>query len=95
MIAGRVHLASEAAFERLPFSESRDLEPLWIDGTVRWLRAPVKALLRSAEAVLGVGEVRLGGKPVRIPEYLEAEHVGGNSICKQCACSFNYKSSQG
>jgi cytosine/adenosine deaminase-related metal-dependent hydrolase len=75
MIAGRVHLASEAVLERLPFSETRGLEPLWIDGIVRWLRAPVKELLRSAETVLGVEKVCLGGKPVRIPGYLEAEHA--------------------
>jgi cytosine/adenosine deaminase-related metal-dependent hydrolase len=75
MIGGSVQLASDAVFERLPLSEARELEPLWIDGIVRWLRAPVKALLQSAEAVLGVGEVRLGGKPVHIPEYLEAKHA--------------------
>jgi cytosine/adenosine deaminase-related metal-dependent hydrolase len=75
MIGGSVQLASDAVFERLPHSEARELEPLWIDGIVRWLRAPVKALLHSAEAVLGVGGVRLGGKPVRIPEYLEAKHA--------------------
>lgn len=75
MIAGRVHLASEALLERLPFSETQELEPLWIDGIVRWLRAPVNELLRSAEAVLGAGEVRLGGKPVCIPRYLEARHA--------------------
>jgi Amidohydrolase family len=75
MIGGRVQLASEAVFERIPFSEARGLESLWIDGTVRWLRAPVKGLLRSAEAVLGAGEVRLGGKPVRIPGFLEAKHA--------------------
>jgi hypothetical protein len=71
MIGGRVQLASEAVFERIPLSETRGLEPLWIDGIVRWLRAPVKRLLRSAVAVLGAEEVRLGGKPVRIPGSLE------------------------
>jgi hypothetical protein len=75
MIGGRVQLASQAIFERIPFSEARGLKPLWIDGTIRWLRAPVKELLRDAEAVLGTGEVRLGGKPVRIPGYLEAKHA--------------------
>jgi hypothetical protein len=75
MIGGRVQLASEAVFERIPFPETRGLEPLWIDGIVRWLRAPVRGLLRRAEAVLGVGEVRLGGKPVRIPGYPEAKHA--------------------
>ena len=75
MIGGRVQLASEAIFERLPLAEKRGLEPLWIDGIVRWLRAPVKALLRRAEAVLGAGEVRLGGKRVHIPGFVEAKHA--------------------
>jgi hypothetical protein len=75
MIAGRVQLASEAVLGKIPPPETLGLEPLWIDGTVRWLRAPVKELLRKAEAVLGAGEVRLGGKPVRIPEFLEAKHA--------------------
>jgi hypothetical protein len=75
MIGGRVQLASEAVFTRIPSMDREGLEPLWIDGIVRWLRAPVKALLRSAEAVLGVGEVRLGGRPVRIPECLEAQRA--------------------
>jgi hypothetical protein len=75
MIGGCVQLASEAIFERLPFAEAQGLEPLWIDGIVRWLRAPVKALLRRAEAVLGVGEVRLGGKPVHIPGIPEVKHA--------------------
>jgi len=75
MIGGRVQLASEAVLERIPFPEASGLEPLWIDGIVRWLRAPVKGLLRRAEAVLGAGEVRLGGRPVRIPGYLEAKHA--------------------
>jgi hypothetical protein len=74
MIGGRVQLASEAIFERLPFAEMQGLEPLWIDGIVRWLRAPVKALLRRAEAVLGAGEVRLGGKPVHLPRFPDARH---------------------
>jgi hypothetical protein len=75
MIAGRVQLASEAIFERLPLTEKHGLEPLWIDGTIRWLRAPVKELLQKTEEVLGKGEVRLGGKPVRIPihGHLRAE----------------------
>jgi cytosine/adenosine deaminase-related metal-dependent hydrolase len=75
MIGGCVQLASDEVFERLSFVEARGLEPLWIDGMIRWLRAPVKGLLRSAEAVLGAGEVRLGGKPVRIPGSLEAKHA--------------------
>jgi hypothetical protein len=67
MIGGIVQLASETIMERLPNGAMQGLEPLWIDGTIRWLRAPVKELLRKAEEVLGKDEVRLGGKPVRIP----------------------------
>lgn len=64
MIGGRVQLASEAILERLPPPAKQGLEPLWIDGTIRWLRAPVKELLRKTEEVLGKGEMRLGGKTV-------------------------------
>jgi cytosine/adenosine deaminase-related metal-dependent hydrolase len=64
MIGGRVQLASEALWERLPSAARDGLEALWIDGTVRWLRAPVDALLRQTEAALGVGMVRLGGRAI-------------------------------
>ena len=75
MVAGRVNLASGRVFDALPSSQRRRLEPLWIDGMVRWLRAPVKELLRRAEAVLGAGNVRLGGRTIRIPAQCEAMHV--------------------
>jgi len=75
MIGGRVHLASKLILERLPIAARYGLEPLWIDGTIRWLRAPVKKLLRKTEEVLGSGEVRLGGKPVRVPTSREARYV--------------------
>jgi cytosine/adenosine deaminase-related metal-dependent hydrolase len=73
MIRGRVQLASPAILERLSIPMRQGLEPLWIDGTIRWLRAPVNELLRSAEAILGSGEVRLGGKPIRRVNWSEAE----------------------
>jgi cytosine/adenosine deaminase-related metal-dependent hydrolase len=73
MIRGRVQLASSAILERLPVPMRQELEPLWIDGTIRWLRAPVNELLRSTEAILGSGEVRLGGKPIRRVKWAEAE----------------------
>lgn len=73
MVRGRVQLASSAILERLPVPIRQGLEPLWIDGTIRWLRAPVNELLRSAEAILGSGDVRLGGKPIRRVEWSEAE----------------------
>lgn len=64
MVSGRVQLASEAILKRLPLAAKHGLELLWIDGTTRWLRAPVKKLLRKTEEVLGKGEVRLGGRTV-------------------------------
>jgi hypothetical protein len=67
MIGGRVQLASETILQRLPLTATQGLEPLWIDGAIRWLRAPVKELLRKTEEVLGAGEVRLGSRRVRIP----------------------------
>ncbi|MDW5265160.1 MULTISPECIES: amidohydrolase family protein [Acidobacteriaceae] len=67
MIEGRVQLASEMILERLPLRARQGLEPLCIDGTIRWLRAPVKELLRKTEEVLGASEVRLGSRRVRIP----------------------------
>jgi hypothetical protein len=75
ILGGRVHLASEAILERLPLSATQGLQPLWIAGTIRWLLAPVKELLRKTEAVLGPDEVRLGGKPVCIPTMVEAQHA--------------------
>jgi cytosine/adenosine deaminase-related metal-dependent hydrolase len=75
MLGGRVHLASEAILERLPLSAKQGLGPLSIDGTIRWVRAPVKEMLRKTEEILGKGEVRLGGKSVRIPTMVEAQHT--------------------
>lgn len=65
IIRGRIQLASEAVWKLLPLQVKRGLEPLWIEGSVRWLRAPVKRLLQKAEAVLGSDEVRLGGRAVK------------------------------
>lgn len=65
MVGGCVQLASETIMERLPKAAVQGLEPLCIEGTIRWLRAPITELLQNAEQVLGKGEVRLGGRPVR------------------------------
>ncbi len=75
VIGGRVQLASEAIFKHLPTSAKHGLEPLSIDGTIRWLRAPVRALLREAEAVLGSGEVRLASRRICNPQEVEAIHA--------------------
>ena len=70
IIRGQVQLASEAVWTLLPPQIQHGLEPLWIDGCIRWLRAPVKDLLRSAEMVLSHGEVRLDGRLVKAPESI-------------------------
>jgi cytosine/adenosine deaminase-related metal-dependent hydrolase/ubiquinone/menaquinone biosynthesis C-methylase UbiE len=75
MIGGRVQLSSLSMLERIPKSMSRGLEPLWVDGTVSWLRAPVGRLLRQAEEVLGTDAVRLGHKPIRSPRQEELGYV--------------------
>ncbi len=68
MIGGRVQLASNTMLDRLPASANTGLEPLSINGAIRWLRAPVRKLLAQAEEVLGRGEVRLSGATVSIPQ---------------------------
>jgi hypothetical protein len=70
MIRGQIQLASEAVWKLLPPQIKHDLEALWIEGTIRWLRAPIKKLLQEAEAVLGSGEVRLGGRAVKSPDLI-------------------------
>jgi hypothetical protein len=72
IIRGQVQLASETVWQLLPPQVKHGLEPLWIEGSVRWLRAPVMELLRKAEAVLGSGEVRLAGRMVRRPDSTTA-----------------------
>jgi cytosine/adenosine deaminase-related metal-dependent hydrolase len=75
MVAGRVQLVSEAILARLPLHIKRGLEPLCIDGTIRWLRAPVCALLQKAEEVLGRGKVRLGSRVISIPPCAESKYA--------------------
>jgi cytosine/adenosine deaminase-related metal-dependent hydrolase len=75
MIGGRVQLVSEALMERVPSSQTQGLEPLLIDGTTRWLRAPVSALLEKTEEILGKGKARLGNRRVLVPAAAETEHA--------------------
>jgi cytosine/adenosine deaminase-related metal-dependent hydrolase len=82
IIAGRVQLASDRMLQRLPPSLAEGLEPLSLGSQHRWVRAPIENLLKTAEEVLGKGEVRLGGQPVRAsarvanaPALEEAQHV--------------------
>ena len=72
MVRGQMRLTSERIWKLLPTEIRVGLEPLWIDGTIRWLRAPVQKLLGEAEAVVGTGEVRLGGRSIRSVDSLIA-----------------------
>jgi cytosine/adenosine deaminase-related metal-dependent hydrolase len=63
MLAGRVQLASPTIYDRLPAASKSGLQPLSIDGHIRWLRAPVEDLLAEARKAVG-REIRLGGKRV-------------------------------
>jgi cytosine/adenosine deaminase-related metal-dependent hydrolase/ubiquinone/menaquinone biosynthesis C-methylase UbiE len=63
MLAGRVQLANTSIYDRLPEPLKSGLQPLTIDGHLRWLRAPVEDLLSEARKAVG-RDLRLGGKKV-------------------------------
>jgi cytosine/adenosine deaminase-related metal-dependent hydrolase len=65
VIGGQVQLASVEMSERLPLETLLGLEPLCVEGAVRWIRAPIKRLFDQTAAHLA-GEIRLGGKRVSI-----------------------------
>jgi hypothetical protein len=65
MVRGQIRLTSEPVWKRLPPQVKSGLVPLRIGEQIRWLRAPVQELLCEAEAVLGVGEVKLGSRSIR------------------------------
>lgn len=67
IVGGRLQLASDAIRRRLSPTLQETLHPLHIDGALRWLRAPVEQLLREAESILGIGQVRLGGRLLTLP----------------------------
>jgi hypothetical protein len=71
MLGGQVQLASSLILERLPIQIVQDLEPLSIDGAIRWLRAPVRDMLERTERVLGAGQVRLGSRRLSVPSSPE------------------------
>jgi ubiquinone/menaquinone biosynthesis C-methylase UbiE/cytosine/adenosine deaminase-related metal-dependent hydrolase len=63
ILSGRVQLASNLLFDRLPPAIKEGLHPLDIDNHRRWIRAPIDNLLIEAQKALG-NELRLGGKKV-------------------------------
>lgn len=75
IVGGRVQMSSHTLFQQLAPGLRHGLEPLIVDGVVRWLRAPVQYLLRRAEQVLGAGQVRLGNRTISTPVRMRYGHV--------------------
>jgi cytosine/adenosine deaminase-related metal-dependent hydrolase/SAM-dependent methyltransferase len=65
LLGGRVQLASEEFMRRLPESSRKGLQPLAMEGIVRWIRAPVDRLFEDTGAHLGE-DIYLGGKQVSL-----------------------------
>jgi cytosine/adenosine deaminase-related metal-dependent hydrolase/ubiquinone/menaquinone biosynthesis C-methylase UbiE len=63
LLAGCVQLVSPQLKDRLPASAREGLQPLEIEGTVRWIRAPLERLFEETTPHLG-GDIYLGGKRV-------------------------------
>jgi cytosine/adenosine deaminase-related metal-dependent hydrolase len=75
MIGGRVQLASEALMERLPARVKHGLEPLFVCGIVRWLRAPVRELLHAAKKALGKNHLHLGDQRISAASLEESSYA--------------------
>lgn len=63
MVAGEVRLASDEMIRKLSLALADGLQPVTIDGLLRWIRAPLSRLWPETSAQLS-GEIRLGGKRV-------------------------------
>jgi cytosine/adenosine deaminase-related metal-dependent hydrolase len=63
LIGGRVCLASDEILKRLPEGARAGLQPLTVEDTLRWVRAPLERLFRETEPHLPEG-IFLGGKRV-------------------------------
>jgi cytosine/adenosine deaminase-related metal-dependent hydrolase/ubiquinone/menaquinone biosynthesis C-methylase UbiE len=65
LLGGRVQLTSSNMLSRLPARLCAGLQPLSIEGIIRWIRAPLDRLFEETSAHLP-GAIRLGGKRVRL-----------------------------
>ncbi|HTQ96272.1 MAG TPA: methyltransferase domain-containing protein [Candidatus Acidoferrum sp.] len=61
MVGGRIQLASEEIKRRLPEAQCAGLQPLSVDGAVRWIRAPLNRLFSETKKHLGE-EILLHGR---------------------------------
>lgn len=65
LLGGLVQLASAEMRQRLPSSVCEGLQPLLVEGILRWIRAPLEWLFEETVVHLG-GEISIGGKHVRL-----------------------------
>jgi cytosine/adenosine deaminase-related metal-dependent hydrolase/SAM-dependent methyltransferase len=65
VLAGRVQLASAEMKQRLPHAACEGLQPLEVEGLIRWIRAPLDWLFAETQAHLG-NDTYLGRKRVRL-----------------------------
>jgi cytosine/adenosine deaminase-related metal-dependent hydrolase/ubiquinone/menaquinone biosynthesis C-methylase UbiE len=63
VINGRVQLVSPRILTLLPASLSEHMEPLRVDGELRWIRGPMRQLFTEAQSHLA-NEMKLGGRRV-------------------------------
>lgn len=63
LLAGRVHLASPEMKHRLPEHACEGLQPLLVQGVLRWIRAPLERMFSETAKHLP-GPLYLGGKQV-------------------------------
>jgi cytosine/adenosine deaminase-related metal-dependent hydrolase/ubiquinone/menaquinone biosynthesis C-methylase UbiE len=64
MVGGRIQLAGEWLYERLPGGLRQGLQRFEVDGHPRWLRAPIDRIFAETEEFLG-SDLCVGGKRVR------------------------------
>ncbi len=64
MVGGRIQLAGEWLYERLPDGLRQGLQRFEVNGLLRWVRAPINRLFVETEEFLG-SDLCLGGKRVR------------------------------
>ena len=65
IVGGRVQLAGACLYKRLSGTLQQGLQPLEVEGVLRWVRAPIDRLLADAAEILG-SDLRVGGKKVRL-----------------------------
>lgn len=68
VVGGAIRLASSEMLTLLPKSVVHGLNPIRIDGIVRWLAAPTVRLFEAAANVLGNNNVSLSGRNISVME---------------------------